>query len=135
MNFLGLKLHSNWLEFGHHLDLPIKELYRIEEKVGQDGKRCIRHVLFLWRRLNLTASWEPIAEALQKSGLSLLSDIVTQRYTNPGPTFCQTCQCAHGVDFTDCNIHDILASSSNSMSLLHHYCSQVFFKKCFNFDA
>ena len=121
MKFLESKLQSNWYCFGHHLKLPMEELHRIEVNVGQNSERCTRQVLFIWRENHPASSWEPIAKALEQSGLSLLSTIVTKRYTNPGPTFCQTCQCTHGVDFTDCNIHDILASSSNSMSLLHDY--------------
>ena len=121
MNFLGLKLQSHWIEFGHHLNLPIEELHKIEINVGEDSTRCTKQVLFLWRSLNPAASWEPIAEALKQSGLSLLSAIVTKRCTNPGPTFCRICQCTHGLDYTDFDIHDVLTSIPNSMStVLHH---------------
>ena len=102
MNFLESKLRSKWYQFGHHLKFPIEELHRIEINVGQNNERCTRQILFLWRRLYPAASWEPIADALEQSGLSLLSAIVTKRYTNPGPTFCQ---CTHGLDYTDFDIH------------------------------
>ena len=116
MNFLESKLRSKWYQFGHHLKLPIEELHRIEVNVGQNNERCTRQVLFLWRKLYPAASWEPIADALEQSGLSLLSAIVTKRYTNPGSTFCRICQCTHGVDYTDFDIHDVLTSIPNSMS-------------------
>ena len=102
MNFLESKLRSKWYQFGHHLKLPIEELHKIEVNIGQNNERCTRQVLFLWRRLNPAASWEPIAEALKQSGLSLLSAIVTKRCTNPG------------IDFTDFHIHDVLSSIPNS---------------------
>ena len=116
MSFLGSKLQSHWMKFGYHLNLPIQELHKIEINVGKDSTRCTKQVLFLWRRLNPAASWEPIAEALKRSGLSLLSAIVTKQCTNPGPTFCQTCQCTHGLDFTHFDIPDVLSSIPNSMS-------------------
>ena len=78
MNFLESKLHSKWYQLGHHLKLPMEELHRIEINVGQDSVRCTRQILFLWRKLNPAASWEPIAKALELSGLSLLSAIVTK---------------------------------------------------------
>ena len=104
MKFLESKLQSNWYCFGHHLKIPIEELHRIELTVGQDSDRCTRQVFFLWRRLNPVASWEPIAIALKQSGLSLLSDIVTKRYTNPS------------VEFTDFHLYDVLSSIPNSKS-------------------
>ena len=108
MNLLGAKLHSNWLEFGYHLKLSMEELYRIEMNVGQDSERCTRQLLFIWRKLNPTSSWEPIVEALKQSGLSLLSVFVTKRYENSS------------TDFNDVHIHDVLASFPNSM-LLHNF--------------
>ena len=115
MKFLESKLQSNWYCFGHHLKIPMEELHKIEVRVGQDTERCTIQVLFMWRRLNPASSWEPIAEALEQSGLSLLSAIVTKRYTSPGPTFCRICQCTHGLDYTDVGIHDVLDSFPNSM--------------------
>ena len=121
MNFLESKLHSKWYQLGHHLKLPMEELHRIEVNVGQDSERCTRQVLFMWRKLNNTVSWEPIAEALEQSGLSLLSAIVMKRYTNYSPIFCQICQCTHGLDYTDFDIHDVLTSIPNGMStVLYH---------------
>ena len=117
MKFLESKLQTNWHHFGHHLKIPIEDLHNIEVNVGQDNERCTRQVLFVWRKLNPAASWEPIAEALEQSGLSLLSAIITKRYTNPGPTFCQICQSTHGLDYNDFDIHDVLTSSM-STSLL-----------------
>ena len=111
MKFLESKLQSNWYCFGHHLKLPMEELHRIEVNVGQDNERCTRQVLFIWREKNPAASWEPIAEALEQSGLSLLSAFVTKR-----PTFCQICQCTHCLDYTHFEMHDVLASIPNSMS-------------------
>ena len=105
MNLLGAKLHSNWLEFGYHLKLSMEELYRIEMNVGQDSERCTRQLLFIWRKLNPTSSWEPIVEALKQSGLSLLSVFVTKRYENSS------------TDFNDVHIHDVLASFPNSKSV------------------
>ena len=93
----------------------MNELQKIESNVGEDSIRCTNQVLFMWRRLYPAASWEPIAKALELSGLSLLSAIVTKRFTNPGPMFCKICQCTHGVDFTDFALHDVLASFPNSM--------------------
>ena len=121
MNFLESKLRSKWYQLGHHLKLPMEELHRIEINVGQNSERCTRQILFMWRRLNPAASWEPIAEALELSGLSLLSAIVTKRYTNPGPMFCQICQCSHGLDYTEFETHDLLTSIPNSMSEVLHY--------------
>ena len=121
MNFLESKLRSKWYQLGHHLKLPIEELDRIEMTVGQNNERCTRQVLFMWRKWNPAASWEPIAEALEQSGLSLLSAIVTKRYTNPGLTFCQICQCTHGLDYTDFDIHDVLTSILNSMSVICNF--------------
>ena len=118
MKFLESKLQSNWYCFGHHLKLSMEELHRIEVNVGQDNERCTRQVLFIWREKHPAASWEPIAEALEQSGLSLLSAFVTKQYTNPGPIFCQTGQCTHGLDCPDFDIHDVLTSIPNSMSLV-----------------
>ena len=115
MKYLGLKLQSHWFQFGYRLKIPMDELHKIEVNVGDDNIRCTNQVLLMWRRLNPAASWEPIAEALKLSGLSLLSATVTKRFTNPGPMFCQICQCTHGVDFTDFDLHDVLASIPNSM--------------------
>ena len=127
MNFLESKLRSKWYQFGYHLKLPIEELHKIELTVGQNNERCTRQVLFMWRRLNPGASWEPITEALEQSGLSLLSAIVTKRCRNPGPTFCQTCQCTHGLDYTDFDIHDVLTSIPNSMlTVFHNYLLLLF---------
>ena len=116
MKFLEPKLQSNWYCFGHHLKIPMEELHRIELTVGQASDRCTRQVLFLWREFNRDASCEPIVEALKQSGLSLLSDIVIKRYTNPEPTFCQICQRSHSLDFNDVDVHDVLSSTQNSMS-------------------
>ena len=93
----------------------MEELHKIETNVGEDSTRCTKQVLFMWRRLNPAASWKPIAEALKQSRLPLLSAIVTKRYTNSGPTFCQICQCTHGLDYTDFEMHDILTSIPNGM--------------------
>ena len=121
MNFLESKLRSKWYQLGHHLKIPMEELHRIELTVGPNNERCTRQVLFMWRKWNPAASWEPIAKALEQSGLSLLSAIVIKRYTTSGPIFCQTCQCTHGLDYTDFDIHDVLTSIPNSMStVLHH---------------
>ena len=114
MKFLESKLQTNWYHFGHHLKIPIEGLHNIEVNVGQDNERCTRQVLFMWRKLHPAASWEPIAEALEQSGLCLLSAIITKRYTNPGPTFCQICQCTHGLDYNDFDIHDVLTSSMST---------------------
>ena len=121
MKFLESKLQSNWYRFGHHLRIPIEELHKIEVRVGQDTEHCTIQVLFMWRRLNPAASWEPIAEALKQSGLSLLSAVVTKRYMNPGPTFCQICQCTHGLDYPDIDIHDVLTSIPNSMLVKYKF--------------
>ena len=118
MNLLGENLHSNWMEFGYHLEIPMEDLHKIEVNVGHDRERCTRQVLLMWRKLNPTASWEPIAEALKQSRSSLLSAFVSKRYANSGPIFCQTCQCTHDPDFNDVHINDVLASFPNSM-LLH----------------
>ena len=122
MNFLESKLRSKWYQVGHHLKLPMEALHKIEINVGQDSERCTRQILFLWRRLNPAATWEPIAKALELSGLYLLSAIVTKQYTNPGPLFCQICQCTHGLDldYTESGIHDLL-TYQNSMSEVLHY--------------
>ena len=113
MNFLGSKLQSHWFEFGYHLKVPLKELHRLEVTVGQDSTRCTRQLLFIWKNLNPAASWEPIAEALDKSGLFLLSVLVTKRYKNPNPIFYQT----HGTDFNNIDVYDVPDSLPNSMSV------------------
>ena len=121
MNFLESKLRSKWYQLGRHLKLPMEDLHKIEINVGQDSERCTRQTLFLWRKYYPAASWEPIAKALELSGLSLLSAIVTKRYTNPGRIFCQICQCTHGMDYTELEIHDLLTCIPNSMSEVLHY--------------
>ena len=102
------------MKFGHCLNLSKEELHNIEIRVGQDNKRCTKQILLAWRKLNPLASWEPIAEALQKTGYMLLSSIVTRHYTNPGPTYCQR---THGPDF-DFTVHDVLACYPKCMSLI-----------------
>ena len=111
------KLELKWMKFGHCLNLSKEELHNIEIRVGQDNKRCTKQILLAWRKLNPLASWEPIAEALQKTGYMLLSSIVTRHYTNPGPTYCQSCQRTHGPDF-DFTVHDVLACYPKCMSLI-----------------
>ena len=113
MQFLESKLQSKWYCFGHHLKIPMEDLHSIELTDGLASDRCTRKVIFLWRKSNPDASWEPIVEALKQSGLSLLSDIVFKRYKNPDRTFCQIC---HGLDFKDVDIHDVLSSTQKSMS-------------------
>ena len=120
MNLLASKLRLDWIRFGYYLHLPGQELQSIEINF-EDNERCTRQVLFKWRELNPTASWEPIAEALKLSGLFLLSAIVTKRYKNPGPTFCQTCQRTHGLEYPACDIHDALTSFPNSMLVMHKF--------------
>ena len=117
MNFLESKLRSKWYQVGHHLKLPMEALHKIEINVGQDSERCTRQILFLWRKLNPAASWQPIAKALELSGLSLLSAIVTKQYTNSGP---KICQCTHGMDYTEFEIHDLLTNIPGMSQVLHY---------------
>ena len=129
MKFLESKLQSNWYCFGHHLKIPVEELHGIELTDGQASDRCTRQVLFLWRKLNPAASWVPIAKALELSGLSLLSAIVTNQYTNSGPIFCQICQCTHGLDYTEFEIHDLLTYIPSMSQVLHYIL--VSYHSCF----
>ena len=107
MKVLELKLQNNWIEFGHHLNIPMKKLHEIEAKVGHDNNRCTNQLLFMWRELNPDASWEPLVKALKQCGLFLLSAIVSKRYTRSrsGPTW------------SDYDMYEVLASIPNSMSI------------------
>ena len=111
MNFLELKLQNNWIKFGYHLNIPMEELHKIEANVGRDTNHCTNQLLFMWRKLNPDASWEPLVKALKQCGLFLLSAIVSKRYRRSGSTFCS-------LGYTDCDMYDVLASIPNSMPIL-----------------
>ena len=115
MSLLDSKLTTDYVKFGHHLGLTIRELYRIEETVGHDTKRCVKQILFHWRNHSKDITHEAIVKALQASGYQLLSKIVESRFSSL--SFCSMCQMNHGGG----NIDEL-------DSLNHILCSEHFSK-------
>ena len=115
MSFLDSKLTTDYVMFGHHLGLTVRELYRIEETVGHDTKRCVKQILFHWRDNSKDITHEAIVKALQASGYQLLSKIVESRFSSL--RYCSMCQGNHGSGNFD-----------ELDSLNHILCSQYFSK-------
>ena len=77
-------LQEMWFNFGTNLGLTITQLHEIELTCNEP-LHCTR-VLLHWRVNNSTASWQPIADALVKIGLSDLAHKVHDHFTLPSAT-------------------------------------------------
>ena len=111
MTFLDSRLNTDYLKFGHHLGIDMNELQKIHEALGHDTKRCIREVLFEWKRRSSPedVTYEAIAKALEETGYPLLSTVVKDCYGSS--TFCIICQTSHGGNIDDfSSIKHILTS-------------------------
>lgn len=115
MEFLESKITTDFVKFGHYLGLSMNELWKIEESVGHDPKRCIKQILFLWRS-SQDLSHKAIAAALEASGYQLLSKIVGSHSTSS--TYCSMCQKTHGEGFNTLR-------SFNYLSCFDHYCEYI----------
>ena len=102
-------LQKKWFNFGINLGLTIGQLDEIELTCSEP-LRCTR-VLLHWRVNNFTASWQPIADALVKIGLSDLAHKVCDHFTPPSASavepleesapngvYCKLCDQYHLVD-------------------------------------
>ena len=75
------QLNKNWFKFGYQLGLTSVELYKI--KPNYDEALRYIGVIEYWRFNNPTESWQPIADALVKIGLSDLAQKVHDHFTPP----------------------------------------------------
>lgn len=104
-------LKEKWYTFGYHLKLETDLLNEIETTCTNPNQ-CTRRVILHWRGINKPesgtdgyTSWEPVATALTKVGLSNLARKIKHYFnpplqpeaTNQG-VFCPLCNEYHGDD-------------------------------------
>ena len=76
------QLNKNWFNFGYQLGLTVDQLYKIQPNF--DEALYYVGVLQYWRAINnTTESWQPIADAFVKIGLSDLGQKVRDHFTPP----------------------------------------------------
>ena len=76
---------NKWFNFGYNLGLKVQQLQKIEDHYHHPNYKtpetqCTREVVFLWRKHNKTASWEPIANALRRINLSKIAEKLEDQF-------------------------------------------------------
>ena len=74
---------DKWFNFGHNLGLEAQQLQKIEDRYHHykpPEPQYIREVLFLWRKHNKTASWEPVANALRRIKLPKIAEKLENQF-------------------------------------------------------
>ena len=71
-----------WFVFGLKLGLNVDDLHNIAMKYS-GSLECGREVILLWRSLNLSASWKPIAFALDTIGRKDLAVLIKNYFSTP----------------------------------------------------
>ena len=88
----SMGIGDHWFEFGLKLGLTVHDLHSIEMKYS-GSLQYGREVILLWRSRNMSASWEPIATALDAIGRKYLAFCIkncfssTQQQPRPQPLF------------------------------------------------
>ena len=72
---------DHWFEFGLKLGLTVDDLNNIEIK-NSGSLECGRKVILLWRSRNKSASWEPIATALDAIGRKYLAFCIKNSFSS-----------------------------------------------------
>ena len=116
MSFLETKLTNDYMKFGHCLGLDMNKLHTINTKMGHDARRCIREIMFQWRRGSPNATPKIIIEALKTAGYHILSKMANDRVD--ASNFCSMCQKNHGIALDSLtSLTELLSSDQSKLQL------------------
>ena len=75
---------TNWYTLGVFLKMPTKDLDDIEKRFSTDGvTRCKIALFTLWLQRNPNASWDQIAQALEKVDQIAMADRIRKCHSTP----------------------------------------------------
>lgn len=78
-----LKGFNDWYMFGTFLNVPVKELQKIESSRRGELDRCKIDTLQYWLDNNVNASWKDVIRALEQTDQLVLASTLKHKYLLP----------------------------------------------------